>query len=312
MTSVSPPLISVCVCTYHRPHLLEKLLVSLATQGTDDQFEIEIVVVDNDRSGSAREVATLTQERFPQLRLTYAIEPAQGISHARNRTVALAAGEYLAFIDDDEYAEPDWLLALFETLRQHAADGAFGPVLPLFPRDSPTWARKSGQFNRVRYATGTRITSGDGKTGNALIDTRWARRRKPEPFDPSLARSGGEDHDFFVWMEASGARLFWCDTALVYEEVPPARLTITSVLERRFRASVTYWRSTNEHRPTWEIGLSALQGALGGTLFFLMGFAALPLGLHLTLRMWVKGINGYGRMAALSRIHLVGYGEKHG
>lgn len=312
MSAVPPPLISVCVCTYHRHDLLEKLLASLAAQRTDGKFEVEVVVVDNDRAGGAQEVVEAASRQFPQLRLKYAVEPTQGISYARNRTVALAAGDYLAFIDDDEYAEPDWLAALFETLQRYAADAVFGPVLPKFPAGSPTWAIRSGLFDRLRFATGTQLTSGDSKTGNALLRAVWPRRRIPTPFDVHFAHSGGEDHDFFVWMEAAGGGLFWCDTAVAYEEVPLARLSLRSVLKRRFRASVTYWRGINRQRPIWRVWLATLPGAIGGTLFFLLGLFTLPLGLHRSIRLWVKGVSGYGRLASLSSIRLVGYGEKHG
>ena len=58
MTNAPPPLVSVCVCTYKRPMLLAKLLDSLASQAIEDNFTYEVVVVDNDKTGAARGVAT--------------------------------------------------------------------------------------------------------------------------------------------------------------------------------------------------------------------------------------------------------------
>ncbi len=307
-----PLLISICVCTYHRPRLLANLLSSLANQRTDNKFEIEVVVVDNDYAASARNMVNKAANQFPQLHMNYEIEPVQGLSHARNRAVALASGNYVAFIDDDEYAESDWLASLLETLQHHAADAVLGPVLPQFPANAPAWAKKSKLFERPRYPTGTRISSGNGRTGNALVSANWLRRRKPAPFDVHFAHSGAEDQDFFVWMERGGATLLWCDSAVVHEIVPPARLTIRYLLMRRFRSAVIYSRLAGQKNTRWRWLLVALYGSLGGTLLFLLGSLILPLGLHRAVRVWVKGANAYGRLVSLSNIRLVAYGERNG
>ena len=47
--------ISVCICTYHRNHMLERLLRTMALQDTGGLFDYSIVVVDNDAAGPARE-----------------------------------------------------------------------------------------------------------------------------------------------------------------------------------------------------------------------------------------------------------------
>ena len=85
---------------------------------------IEILVVDNDAQGSAREpIATLARaESDPPIR--YIAEPRPGISHARNAGVAAAAGEFIPFLDDDEIASPHWLASFLTTARQFEADDA--------------------------------------------------------------------------------------------------------------------------------------------------------------------------------------------
>lgn len=311
MTNAPPPLVSVCVCTYKRPMLLAKLLDSLASQAIEDNFTYEVVVVDNDKTGSARVVAEAAQKRYPGLALTYAIEHIQGISYARNRTVALGRGEFLAFIDDDEQASPRWLFNLFETMNRHQADAVFGPVLAEYPPGTSKWMIKSRLFERPRYANGTRLTSSDGRTGNALVGAEWATRRKPAPFDSQLAHSGGEDYDFFKWMASEGGRLVWSDTATVSEIVPQQRQSLKFILERRFRASLTYWRGINMQRSHWRSIPEAFAGATGGVLFAVLGLLAIPFGFHLSARCWVKSMNGFGRVAALTSLRPIGYGEIH-
>ncbi len=305
--SQTTPLISVCVCTYHRPQLLTLLLTSLATQELDN-FRFEVVVVDNDSAGSARFAVDQARESFPMLDIRYDVEPFQGISFARNRTVRLAKGEYLAFIDDDETASPRWLTSMLVCLLAHDADAVFGPVLPVYPEGTSHWIIKSNYFTRPRYPTGSAICCGDARTGNALINRSWLRQ--PECFDLKLARSGSEDHEYFKWVESNGGRLIWCDEATVSEVVPESRQSLRFMLERRFRASVTYWRGINQNRSRWKAVVEALAGATGGLIYCLLGLAMLPFGLGKSVRFWVKGMNGFGRVAALSSIRLVGYRGK--
>src|SRR5262245_3279025 len=99
-----PPVrISICLCTFKRPVLLAELLRTLLRQETDGLFTFSIVVVDNDREGSARQTVDQFRLEHPDI-IAYFIEPEQNIAAARNRTVAVASGELVCFIDDDEVA----------------------------------------------------------------------------------------------------------------------------------------------------------------------------------------------------------------
>lgn len=301
------PLITVCVCTYKRPSLLNNLLDSLAIQ-EHTNFDFEIVIVDNDGAGSARNTVDEFSAKHSQLKISYSIEPQQGISFARNRTVAMAVGDLLAFIDDDEIASTDWLQNSYQCLTVTQADAVVGPVIPVYPPNSKAWVIKSCVFERVRYPDRTRIGSDDGRTGNALVRSHWCKQRTPHCFKESLGRSGGEDHEFFKWLESSGSVMIWSDTSTVTECVPMARQRIGFVLERRFRASVTYWRNVNETRSKWGAITEAAKGVVGGTACLALGGLSLPIGLAITLTWWIKAVNGFARLAALSNIQLIGYG----
>src|SRR5512139_278065 len=111
--SVSPAdHISVCVCTYRRNELLQRLLRSLALQRTGGLFGYSVVVVDNDAGGHAREtVARIEAEQL--LDITYSIEPERTIPAARNHALRLARGNYIGIIDDDEFPPPHWLLRMY-------------------------------------------------------------------------------------------------------------------------------------------------------------------------------------------------------
>src|SRR5438477_6014233 len=119
--------ISVCICTYRRPHLLEELLRALNAQDTEGRFTFSAVVADNDAAGSAREAVerVAAQVAFP---IRYFVESQQNIALARNLTLAHSCGEFVAFIDDDECPRPDWLRELFDICEKLAVAGVLGPV----------------------------------------------------------------------------------------------------------------------------------------------------------------------------------------
>jgi succinoglycan biosynthesis protein ExoM len=306
MAMRNPPKISVCVCTYKRPELLGQLLDSLSRQ-TFPLSEFEVIVVDNDSSASARSVVDDAMRLHPDLDIRYDIEPTQGISYARNLTVALSKGELLAFIDDDECASQNWLLDLGHTMEECRADAVLGPVIPQYPKGSRAWVVKSGFFERPRFATGTFIGSETCRTGNALVMACKVKLRQPVPFDNHLAQSGGEDYDFFKWLEERGGKFVWCDEAEVREEVPSIRQNLGFMLDRCLRVSTIYWKSINRKRSRVRAVAEALLGISIGIGFAVWGLCVFPAGLHRTARSWGTSAKGFGRVIALADYKLAGY-----
>ncbi len=226
--------ISVCICTFKRPQLLEHLLEALQRQCVDDSFSFDVVIVDNDAARSSEHLVNAFATRA-SYRLTYGCEPERNISLARNRAVRLASGDLIAFIDDDEYPVDEWLMRMHGTLRASDAVGVLGPVLPDFPDAAPDWLKKGRFFDRARHATGTPISASDARTGNLLVkrsvfvdDQCW--------FDPAFGRTGGEDTDFFAKQFARAAVFVWCDEAVAYETIPPERWTMRFHVKRLLRA----------------------------------------------------------------------------
>ena len=294
--------ISVCVCTYKRPSLLSKLLDSLSSQRCDLAFEV--VVVDNDPMGSGGDAVNAARQAHPHLKLRYEIESNKGISFARNTAVSMATGAFVAWIDDDETATVDWLNKLSLAQKVSDADALFGPVLPIFPENSPPWTKRGGLFDRPRHQTGAPIDAREARTGNAFVKASWLRLESP-PFDISLANTGGEDFDFFTRIEAKGAQFKWCDEAEVFELVPLERQRLSWILERRLRSSAHYWRS----QPAPFV-VGAVRGLVGAALFLvlsLVGVIAAPFGFHRAVKVWGRAMGSLGRAVAISGITWKGY-----
>jgi len=306
MTRSNTPEISVCICTYKRPDLLLQLLESLARQ-TLPAARFEAIVVDNDALASARQTILLAAQRYPALVVRYEIEPVQGISYARNKVVALATASLLAFIDDDEWPPDHWLSDLLDSMTTLQADAVLGPVIPQYPVGTRAWVIKSRIFERPRFATGTLMESNSCRLSNALVNATLAKSRQPVPFSGRLAHTGGEDFEFFRWLEAQGATFMWCDTAAVNELVPPGRQTLAYMLSRGLRTSATYWQIVNRNRSKPRIVAEAALGVAIGISFALWGLCLLPVGLHRTARSWVTSAKGFGRTIALANISIAGY-----
>ena len=149
--------ISVCICTYKRPGLLANLLEKLQQQRTNDLFTYSVVVVDNDVNESAKTVVETFKQKS-SFNIDYFVEPEQNISLARNKAVGSARGNFIAFIDDDEYPEPNWLLNFYKTLTDINADGVLGPVVPYYPDGIPKWIIKSKICEMPSHRTGNCFT----------------------------------------------------------------------------------------------------------------------------------------------------------
>lgn len=230
--------VAICVVTYLRPIGLARCLESLAgLRFTEDRdVQPKIIVVDNDAAGSARAVVEQVAGSLPWP-VRYEVEPQRGATFALNRAVALVGGcDYVALVDDDEFVEPAWLDELVRAQRRFAADVVTGPVLPVFEAAVPAWITKGRFFARGRYATGTPL--GFARTGNALLPCR-VLDRVAGPFDARFALTGGYDTFFFKQLARSGARLVWCDEAIVHEAVPQTRANLRWILQRGYRVGNT-------------------------------------------------------------------------
>jgi succinoglycan biosynthesis protein ExoM len=295
--------ISLCIATYRRPERLASLLADLVVQTLLPE---EIVIVDNDPKGSARAVVEARRARGAPCALSYAVEPVQNISLARNRSVALASGEWIAFIDDDERAPPEWLARLAAAAQVHASDCVLGPVVPVVPDAAPRWIRKGRFYDWARAASGTRVAANRLRFGNVLIRACWIKTR-PEPFDPRYGQTGGEDGDLLTRLVARGLAVIWCDEAIVYEPVEPGRLSLRWLLLRALRGGQDFARATLLGRygvlsPLGRmrfVGRALVQAGVAA----LLALTSVPLGRHRAAGWLIKLAANLGKLSACMGAH---------
>lgn len=224
--------VAIIVPTLRRPESLERALRSLFGQwGVGDRIS-EIVVVDNDPSGSAREGVETLRACSPWP-LVYVHAPRPGVATARNAGLTATAAPLIAFLDDDEAASPRWLAALLKARETTGADVVFGPIIGRAP-EAKDWLRPYLErfFGREGPATTGVITEPYG-CGNSLM-VRATALPGAAPFDAASDQAGGEDDSLFTALRARGGRFGWAAEAMVEEFAPAHRATLNYALARAF------------------------------------------------------------------------------
>lgn len=299
--------VSICICTFRRPAGLRRLLASLARLDAATPPR-EIIVVDNDAAASGE--PSVRAARAEGLEVHYVVEPQRGIARARNRSVAPARGEFVAFIDDDEEADPLWLARLYDGVTGRGADGGIGPVLPVFPPCTPAWLIDGGFFDRPRPPTGTVLMNRQCRTGNALV-RRNLLAALPGPFEERLALTGGEDTFLFHRLVAvDGRRIVAVDDAIVREHLSPARVRVRWLLWRRFVVGVSgarLYTSTVpiDQREPWQ-RVRALRGAIR---LGVEGMVLLPASRTDAVHRLMLAASQVGRFAFYSGLSVQPYGH---
>jgi glycosyltransferase involved in cell wall biosynthesis len=129
MELMKKPAVSVIMLTYNRekivPHMIECILAQTMT-------DFEFIIVNNGSSDGSGAVADSYAEKDSRIRV---IHKGKGnIGSGRNAGLDIATGEFVAFVDDDDYCDPDFLEFLLSLAKRHNADiaicGSYGKVTP--------------------------------------------------------------------------------------------------------------------------------------------------------------------------------------
>lgn len=111
------PLISMIVPVYNVAPYLRRCLDSVVNQTYPN---LEIILVASTSTDNSVSICEEYQKNYPNIILLHT-EP-NGLSDARNRGIDIANGEYLSFIDSDDYISPDFITTLYSICKEHNCD----------------------------------------------------------------------------------------------------------------------------------------------------------------------------------------------
>jgi len=233
-------LISAIVCTYNRVDYLKSCLQSLEIQ-TADKSLYEIIVVDNACTDNTKQVIFTDFRSVVNLRYVY--EPTPGLSYARNTGYKNARGQYVAFIDDDAVACPEWLseiLWAFENIRPRPAVVS-GPIKPIPGSKIPDWFPKEKAYEWVLsiYEVNSAVPVRVGEITGANMTFLKTALEEMGGFDTNLGRTkrslmGGEESKLAMALRKKGAEIYYLPKAIVFHAIPEFRKTRGYFLRRFF------------------------------------------------------------------------------
>ena len=202
------PFVSIVVPVYQAEETIERCLQSLLAQDYPEHRR-EILIVDNNSRDRTPELV----KKYPVKRL---FEKSQGVCYARNRGLAEAQGELLAYTDSDCFAEKDWISRLVEAFNEEGIGGVGGHVEP-YPSNNII----------EKYIAAKEILSQEVMfrqkensppffiTANVIYRTDILRRLGG--FD-NFFKTAGEDADLSWRIVEAGYRLKMAPRAVVYHK----------------------------------------------------------------------------------------------
>jgi glycosyltransferase involved in cell wall biosynthesis len=225
-------LITIAIPTYNRCQSLAATLTGLAAQDVPATVTVEILVIDNNSTDETR--ATVEAFMARDSRFRYSFEKVQGISPARNRALAEARGEWIAWTDDDIEPNPDWLRLIVAAIAAHPGCALFGgKVLPKNAELFPGWLDAGHHAPLALLNRGDKPHELSTKNGfvvgaNMIVNT--AKARPIGQFDEALGRVGHkllgsmEDEDYIQRFVNAGLQCLYLPSLVVLTDVQEERL----------------------------------------------------------------------------------------
>ena len=210
------PLVSVIIPCYNASSFVADAVDSVLNQNVRD---VEIIVI-NDGSPDTQQLLEALRPYHGVVR--YLDEPHRGPSRARNSGVAAAGGQYLAFLDADDYWGPEFLDRQLDVLRSSGADLVYCDAV-LFGA-----SEKAGQTVMDYDPSSGDVTQGSLLSGECVVvmSTVVARAdcvRSVDGFDPGISYC--EDLDLWIRMLGAGARIRYHDAPLAHRRLHSGNLS---------------------------------------------------------------------------------------
>ncbi len=269
------PIITATICTYNRYDCLAKAIESVQSQ-TISKEHYKIMIIDN--SPDYEYAQKIQQEYHHPPFLIYHIEKIPGLSNARNVAAKLCETEFIAYLDDDAIASPQWLEKIVEGFDQFGTDAAVlgGRVDPMWEIERPNWLddKLLSYVSVVNWGGEMRIAKPDEWFAGANISFRTQDILESGGFNLSLGRIGSgtslmsnEETHLLERIKSKGKFTIYAPEAKIDHLVEKKRLN-----HAWFRKRVI-WQAVSDYQMN---SVEAIERAQSGWNFLLEYFFRLP------------------------------------
>ena len=124
MRNVPQPKVSIIVPVYNAEKYLERGINSLKNQTLED---IEIILVDDSSTDSSLEICNKLALVDSRIKVIHKVN--EGAGYARNAALEVVTGEYIGFLDSDDFVEKNMFETLYETAKKYGSDLVMSGVL---------------------------------------------------------------------------------------------------------------------------------------------------------------------------------------
>lgn len=297
--------LSAIICTYNREKYLPIAIDALLNQKGVVFGDFEIVIVNNNSTDNTEKIVLAYKENINKIPFIYSKETKQGLSNARNNGINVSNGSLLAFLDDDAFADENYIKNVLEYFESNPNIKAIGGRIMLhFEEKKPVWYTnylgsllgyfnpwsEPRFFNKKQYPRGSNMVY------------RRELFKKYGVFNPELGRIGtgmlgSEEKDMFHRIYSGNEAIYYLPKAVIYHLVPVER-TETSFLRRqsigvgkseRIRILYThvgFTRKTLEEIIKWKVSFFLF-------LFYVLTFRPAKGNMLMCFRYWVYiGLRG--------------------
>lgn len=226
------PLVTLGLTTFNSIETVGDALDSALAQNWPN---IEILIVDDFSTDGTRQFIENKLSFYKNVRLL-SNSSNSGVAFSRNRILAEARGEFVAFFDDDDFSHPDRIATQYARIVEYEQNFAVGaPVIchtarrVLYPhgesRNEPTMGQTQGRLAPAGAAVAWRILAGEpledgyGACPTCSQMARLSTYRLVGGFDPQLRRA--EDTDFNIRLALAGGHFVGIGQPLVTQKMTP-------------------------------------------------------------------------------------------
>jgi len=236
-------LITVALCTHNHRDRLVKTLASLRELKLPSSGS-ELLIIDNACSDGTSELVADSTNLRPDWPTRVVRELKLGLSNARNRAIAEAAGEYIFFMDDDETPGREWLMAYERAIMKYRPDALGGRIEVVFEDgERPAWVSDDvlGFLGRLDHGATERVLNDES---TPIYGGNFGFRREIfsqiGTFDAQLGRLGsknigGEDTEMYRRMHRLGNTIVWVPDAVINHRIQSDKLRRAYFLDLHFR-----------------------------------------------------------------------------